>query len=90
VGRGLDRGAPRDQPATHTKEKDEEAMTPPYFELHHANGRKFVAPTDNHRRIRFTGKREKAAWFNQHHDAELFRRELPDSADWSVVEVVDP
>jgi hypothetical protein len=65
-------------------------MTPPYYELHHASGHRFVAPTDERRRVRFTSKREKAAWFNQHRDAELFRRELPDSSDWRVVEIVDP
>jgi hypothetical protein len=65
-------------------------MTTPYYELHHASGRKFVAPTDERRRLRFTSKREKAAWFNQRRDAELLRRELPDSVDWHVVEVVDP
>lgn len=59
-----------------------------YYELHHVSGQKFVAPTEE-RRIRFTSKQEKAGWFNQHRDAELFRRELPDSTDWRVVPVID-
>jgi hypothetical protein len=62
-------------------------VTAPAYELHR-DDRLFVAPTSMRGVIRFTRTRGKAAWFNQHRDAELFRRnQVTDSARWTVVAV---